>query len=326
MNRHLVDFVTTFIPNKQKREHYRETWKHINLADVTRKGIAELIAGLIPHKMTRNRWRGILRYGPFNALWLMIKMRRNKSVKPKHYLSVCAIAKNEGPYFVEWLEWHRRQGVEKFYIYDNESTDNTREILEPYINSGIVDYTFWPGMKQQLMAYDHCLETHRLDSRWIAVIDLDEFINPIKDKDIPSFLKRFEYYPAVEINWLIYGSGGAKTKEEGKIMDRFKKHSLPNEWLNRHVKSIVNPRRVFSFIGCHEVARMSGKAVDSHGNSINKHFREREPIQDVIRINHYAVKSYDEFLAKKARGRARALTQRNNDYFTAYDLNDIEEA
>lgn len=321
----LVDFITLFIFDKEKRALRRKTWKEIKLGDVINKGLAELIAGVIPHKMTRNRWRGIFRFGLIDALRLRNKMKKSGNVKPKHYLSICAIAKNEAPYFEEWIEWHRDLGVEKFYIYDNESTDNIKEVLAPYIKSGLVEYTFWPGMKQQLMAYDHCLAKHRLDSRWIAVIDLDEFINPIVDKDIPSFLKKFEDAAAVEINWLIYGSNGAKTKEPGKVMDRFKAHSLPNHWLNRHVKSIVNPRRVFSFIGCHEVARMDGKTLDTHRNIVTKHFREREPIQDVIRINHYAIKSYEEFLGKKARGRARALTPRNLSYFEEFDLNDIKE-
>ena len=35
------------------------------------KVLAEIIAGVIPHKMTRNRWRGILRFGLFNAVKLM---------------------------------------------------------------------------------------------------------------------------------------------------------------------------------------------------------------------------------------------------------------
>ncbi|RZL35863.1 MAG: glycosyltransferase family 92 protein [Pedobacter sp.] len=290
-----------------------------------KKGLAEVVAGLIPFKMTRNRWRGILRYGPFNAISLMLKMRRNKSAKPKHYLAICAIAKNEGPYFEEWITWHQKLGVEKFYIYDNESTDNTREILAPYVETGLVDYIFWPGLKQQLITYDDCLEKHRLDTRWLAVIDMDEFIKPIQDLTITDFLKNHEDVPAVEINWLVYGSGGAKEKEQGSIMERFKKHSLPNHYLNRHIKSIVNPRRVFTFIGCHEVARMSGKTVDPHGNPIQKHFRDREPQHDVIRINHYAVKSYDEFLQKRARGRARVLDERGLDYFEEYDLNDIKE-
>lgn len=288
------------------------------------KILAELIAGLIPNKMVRNRWRGILRYGIFRAARLKRRMKEDKTT-PTYYLAICAIAKNEGPYFNEWIEWHKKMGVEKFYIYDNESTDNTKEIIDPYVTSGLVEYVYFPGKRQQLLAYDDCLERHRLDVHWIAVIDLDEFIVPQKDNTIPDFLKRFESYPAVEINWLVYGSGGAKEKTEGNVMDRFKYHSYPNHVSNRHVKSIVNPRRVFSFIGCHEVARMSGRTVDSHGEIVKKHFRDREPQQDVIRINHYAVKSYEEFLNKRARGRARALKQRNLDYFNQYDLNDIKD-
>jgi len=289
------------------------------------KAIAEMLAGLIPHKMTRNRWRGILRYGPINAVKLIKSLKRKKATTPRHYLAVCAIAKNEGAYFQEWIEWHKSVGVEKFYIYDNESSDGTKEILAPYVESGLVEYTFFPGKKRQLAAYDDCLDRHRFDARWIAVIDLDEFIIPLKDNSITEFLKRFENFPAVEINWLIYGSGGAKKKETGGVMERFKRHSVPTHVSNRHVKTIVDPRRVFCFTGCHEAARISGNAADSRGQPIKKNFRDREPQQDVIRINHYAVKSYEEFLEKRARGRARTLKSRGLDYFEKYDLNDIED-
>ncbi|MCM1530955.1 MAG: glycosyltransferase family 92 protein [Bacteroides sp.] len=290
------------------------------------KVAAEIIAGLIPCKMARNRWRGILRYGLCNALRLRRRIRKDTS-GPRYYLAVCAIAKNEGPYFKEWIEWHRRMGVEKFYIYDNESTDCTREVLEPYIASGLVEYRYFPGHRMQLAAYDDCLEKYRFEMRWLAIIDLDEFIVPVKDKTIPEFLSRFENASVVELNWLVYGSGGAKTKAEGCVMERFKRHSLPEHILNRHVKSIVNPKRVFSVIGCHEVARISGYAYDSHGNPIKRNFRDRAPQQDVIRINHYAVKSYEEFLGKRARGRARCKPEKKRgfDYFEQYDLNDIEE-
>jgi hypothetical protein len=240
-------------------------------------------------------------------------------------LAVCAIAKNEGPYFKEWIEWYLKQGVEKFYIYDNESTDSTKEVLAPYIESGVVDYTFFPGQKQQLAAYDDCFERHRLETRWLAVIDLDEFIVPIKDKTIPEFLHGMEKFSVVEINWLVYGSGGAKKQEPGTVMERFHKHSLPEHRLNTHVKSIVDPRRVCTMTGCHEAARIAGSAADSHGVPLTKGFRDRVPQQDVIRINHYAVKSYEEFLAKRARGRARVATLRDMGYFESYDLNDIED-
>ncbi len=290
------------------------------------KVIAEIIAGLIPHKMTRNRWRGILRFGPVNAIRLKRRLRSDLT-RPEHYLAVCAIAKDEGPYFKEWIEWHLSQGVDHFYIYDNESSDGTREILQPYIDSGVVEYKYWPGHRRQLAAYDDCLDHYRLASRWIAFIDLDEFIVPVKDASIPAFLKRFEAFAAVEINWLVYGSSGHKTKSPGTMMERFRFHSLPGHRLNRHVKSIVNPREVFTMIGCHEAAKISGSIADSHGQPVTKNFREREPQQDIIRINHYAVRSYEEFLEKQARGRASG-TQKTvrSEYFEQYDLNDIEDA
>lgn len=290
------------------------------------KVLAEIIAGVIPHKPTRNQWRGRLRYGLINAFRLRRRIKAEHTA-PKHYLAVCAIAKNEGPYFKEWLDWHIAQGVEKFYVYDNESADCTAEVLKPYIESGVVNYRYWPGYRRQLAAYDDCLENHRFESRWIAFIDLDEFIVPVKDNSTAHFLKRFERFAAVEINWLIYGSGGHKAKTEGAVMQRFKRHSLPNHRLNRHVKSIVDPRRVYCMIGCHEAARITGCAADSHGDVIELQFRDREPQQDVIRINHYAVRSYEEFVEKQARGRASGKQRTvKSEYFAQYDLNDIEEA
>ncbi len=288
------------------------------------KVLAEIIAGVIPHKMTRNRWRGILRYGLIKAIKLRYRMKHDKS-KPLYYLAVCAIAKNEGPYFKEWIEWHHKMGVEKFYIYDNESTDCTKEVLQPYIESGLVEYVFWPGRKMQLPAYDDCFEKHRTETRWLAIIDLDEFIMPIKNKNIPEYLRQMEDFSSVEINWLVYGSGGAKERQPGGVMERFRCHSLPEHKLNTHVKSIVDPRRVCTMIGCHEAARISGFAADSHGTPLSKGFRDRKPQQDIIRINHYAVKSYEEFLSKRARGRARINSMRDLSYFEQYDLNDIEE-
>lgn len=289
-----------------------------------KKAYAEIIAGLIPHKMTRNQWRGKLRFGLTHMRKLRKEISRHKE-EPKVFLAVCAIAKDEGPYFREWIEWHRRQGVEKFHIYDNGSTDCTREVLQPYIESGLVEYIPFPGQKMQIAAYDDCLRRHRFDTRWLAFIDIDEFIVPVKDSTTADFLKRFENFSAVEINWLIYGSNGETEKREEPVMERFRRHSKGDHILNRHVKSIINPRKIYNMIGCHEAARICGKTADSHGNPLKKSFRDRTPQQDIIRINHYAVKSREEFVEKQNRGRASGKQRPVPDeYFTQYDLNDLE--
>lgn len=289
------------------------------------KTLAEIIAGLIPCKMERNRWRGLLRYGPLKALKLRRRLRRD-TTEITVGLAVCAIAKDEGPYFKEWIEWHLGKGVKRFYIYDNGSTDSTREVLAPYIESGIVEYNWYPGHRRQIAAYDDCIERHRYDTLWLAFIDLDEFIVPVADPDIPTFLSRFADRPAVEINWLIYGSGGQERKSDAPVMERFRRHSLPGHPLNRHVKSIVRPRKVYTMTGCHEASRIWGLAADSHGESIRRNFRDREPQQDVIRINHYAVRSREEFIEKQTRGRASGKARNvPTEYFDRYDLNDLED-
>lgn len=289
------------------------------------KVLAEIIAGVIPAKMARNRWRGILRFGVTDAVALKRRLRRDDT-RPDTFLAVCAIAKNEGPYFKEWIEWHRSVGVDKFYIYDNESTDGTADILAPYVAAGIVEYTPFPGYRMQLAAYDDCMARHRFDTQWIAFVDLDEFIVPVRDKSVPDFLRTLGEVAAVEINWLVYGSGGAVQKTPDPVMQRFRRHSLPSHVLNRHVKSIVNPRRVYGMIGCHEAARIDGRTVDSHGQAVTRNFRDREPQHDVIRINHYAVRSRQEFVEKQSRGRASGTKRTVEDeYFARYDLNDIED-
>ena len=55
-------------------------------------------------------------------------------------LAFVLIAKNEALYIKEWLDFHIKQGVTNFIIYDNGSTDNFREVLRLYIDAGIVIY------------------------------------------------------------------------------------------------------------------------------------------------------------------------------------------
>lgn len=239
------------------------------------------------------------------------------------YLAMCAIAKNEGRYFQEWIEFHKMLGVEKFYLYDNESTDNTQAELQPYIDSGLVEYTYFPGKKMQLKAYKDCVKKHKRDARYIAFIDIDEFIVPIKHPTIPEYMHSLGRFASVQINWIVYGSGGAKTRTNGLVIDRFRDHSLPEDPLNHHVKTIVNPRRILGIFSAHRPV-VFGKNVDADGNRIKESFWTRPPTSSKIRVNHYAIKSYEEFLEKRSRGRARFNSIRGLEYFEKYDRNEIK--
>ncbi|MDL2319590.1 glycosyltransferase family 92 protein [Alistipes sp. OttesenSCG-928-B03] len=290
-----------------------------------KKVLSRILSAPIQNKVLRYRVRGIIAYGPLKALKLRRKARRNNT--PQQYkLTLCAAAKNEAPYLAEWIEYHKMMGVERFYIYDNESDDNTKEVLQAYIDSGLVEYRFMPGKKMQLAIYEDCLERHRFDSQWIAFIDIDEFIVPFKHTTITDFLKEYEDFSAVQINWLCYGSAGQRERTPGLVIERFRDHAAEDDPQNRRVKSIVQPARVVNFSGAHECVRLTGKTVDPHKKTVNKICKELPPAGlDIIRVNHYAVKSYEEFQAKKARGRARFAGVRDDSYFTNFDLNDVKD-
>lgn len=105
-----------------------------------------------------------------------------------HELALTAIIKDEAPYIAEWLDYHIAAGVSKFYIYDNESTDDVRDILMPYMQDGTVEYVFYPGKYRQLDAYNESLFLHRFDCRYMGFIDIDEFLLPLRQERLIDVL------------------------------------------------------------------------------------------------------------------------------------------
>jgi len=274
------------------------------------------------------RIRLIFRASRFNLLhYFMDKTHKNTYInkKPKdfqNYLSIVIIIKNEALYIEEWLEYHLLVGVQKFYIYDNESTDNLVQILHPYIKAGIVEYKYFPYKKKQILAYNDILEKARKETFWLAAIDIDEFIVPIENETIPDFLKDFEQYAGVKINWLAYGSSGEKHWRKELVIDRFKKHEKTNAHLGRVVKTICNPRAVFK-MDIHEPFYFNfAVVVNSSKNSQRYSYMDIEQIYDKIRINHYHTKSYNEYLLKIKKGRTCEMAPFSTKAFEEQDKND----
>ena len=240
----------------------------------------------------------------------------------QNYLSVVVIMKNEALYIREWLEYHLMLGVQKFYVYDNESSDNLMEILQPYMEAGIVDYKYFPYTGKQVLAYNDVLEKAREETYWLTAIDIDEFIVPIENKTITDFLKNFEQYAGVEINWLTYGSSGEKHWKEGLVMERFKRHDKLDTNEGRVIKTICNPRAVFKMdvhtpFYCHFAV-----AVNPNMERRKVHYMDVKQVYDKIRINHYNTKSYDECMTKIQKGRVDGNGEYHLSFFEARDRND----
>ena len=99
-------------------------------------------------------------------------------------LVICV--KNESPYIGEWLEYHHQIGVDKFYVYDNDSEDRSEllRVLDPWIESKIVEYVEFPGAIAQVASYMDAVEKHRFDCRYMGFFDADEFLVPKNNRSL----------------------------------------------------------------------------------------------------------------------------------------------
>src|SRR6266498_1378549 len=83
-------------------------------------------------------------------------------------LSIVSIMKNEAPYVREWISYYRLLGATRFYLYDNDSEDDAREVISDYIESGVVVYKRFPGKYRQNAAYTDAIQKYASQTRFMA--------------------------------------------------------------------------------------------------------------------------------------------------------------
>jgi hypothetical protein len=271
------------------------------------------------------------------------------------YLSICAIFKDEAPYLPEWIEFHRLVGVERFFLYDNGSGDAGREILGPWVRKGVVSVsgcTIPLGEGGQSWAYADALRQARGHTRWLAFIDLDEFLFSPERASLPDALREYEQHPGVVVNWQVYGSCGQTAANGGLVIERFVSRARTRWVRNRRVKSIVDPQRAVRPIGPHFFEYTDGAlAVTEDHEPVRvldrrawtrrmrrglarlplietdpyavRHSSVKRVSVERLRLNHYAVRSRAEFEQKTARHDSSRLAPR---YFVYHDRNEVHDA
>lgn len=211
-------------------------------------------------------------------------------------LALCTMYRNHAHYLREWVEFHMLVGAERFFLYDNGSTDDHLEVLAPYLDEGTVvlhDWPMYPGGLHQ--AFANCIEVHRHDARWIAFLDIDEFLFSPTGKLVPEVLAEYEDLPGIAVNRLAFGTSGHRTMPPGLVIENYVRRVRTS----RQVKSIVDPTRVVRCIGAHGFEYEGGApTVDELRRPINKRALMESFSAQRLRINHYVTKSEEEYAEK----------------------------
>ena len=227
-------------------------------------------------------------------------------------LALVAIMKNEAPYVKEWIDYHLLAGVDHFYIYDNDSPDNLKEILQPYIDAEIVTYIFYPGKCRQMESYNDAIKNFRFECRYLAFIDGDEFIFP-KSKStivpiIDEILTQNLNAGGLAVNWRMFGSNNLETADyDVGVLDRFTKRATE---LFTAAKTISDARKIKYSDNPHFVNYFDGyQLINEKSNIVSAGLcatlaKNNDSTDNKIVINHYREKSFEEYKVKVARGNA----------------------
>lgn len=254
---------------------------------------------------------------PLLSIWysfvlIFIGLRKRK-VKKQYYFSICAIFKNESLILKEWIEYNLIIGVDHFYLYNNNSTDNYGEILKPYIDKGLVTLINWNfPPPSQFSAYENFYKNFWSETQWVAYIDLDEFICPFRDVTIKDWIKKYENYGSVVVYWKQFGTSGKIHNDNSKLVTEQyticweKFYDVGKTFVNtnftvldfsaKNLHAMATNKRIFGVSIAIPPVNEFKKFVKYDSNRIGfgndmKHF--------TIQINHYGTLSYSNYINNK---------------------------
>jgi hypothetical protein len=261
--------------------------------------------------------------------------------------------KNEGPFILEWLAWHRSIGVQDFLIYTNDCTDGTDTMLDMLQTKGIVQHRpnpWIPGgeLKPQHAALQ-AAEGEEIVQRsgWAICMDVDEFINiKLGDGTLPTLYAAMEAaLPGanmISLTWRLFGNGDVAEFADDFIIAQFplcaqeivrKPHQA---W---GFKTLFRNIDIYKKMGVHRPKGLKPdlwdqvKWLNGSGRPLpHEMFRNgwRSTLEtygyDWVQLNHYAVRSAESFLVKRDRGRVNHVDRDQGlNYWFRMNHNAVED-
>ena len=253
----------------------------------------------------------------------------------KSYLSIGAIFKNESHILQEWISHYLFHGIDHFYLLNDKSNDGYMKILQPYINKDIVtlyeleDEPKYNGRQGVLYKrYFMDLIKNKI-TKWLMIVDLDEFVYSPQQINIKNVLRKYEDYALIEMDWVIFGSN-CHIKQPKNVIESFTKKA--EDYKIKGFKQICNSDFIITEIGVHEHHAM-GPTINISLKSGTQSREIREQLRSdkfpELVINHYQCQSLEFWTSiKMTRGDADSNLKddgRTLQLFKEQDINDIED-
>ncbi|OBY25692.1 glycosyltransferase family 2 protein [Leisingera sp. JC1] len=239
--------------------------------------------------------------------------------------AIVTTMKNEGPFILEWLAYHRAIGVDDFLVYTNDCSDGTDTMLQMLQEKGIVQHRENPfrgtGLKPQHAALQAAeAEPVIRNADWLVCMDVDEFIN-IKcgEGRLADLFEAVGDANMISMTWRLFGNNDVRDFSGGLITREFTRcaHEVTRKphqaW---GFKTLFRNNSIFKKLGVHrpkglkpqlweDIRWVNGSGQDMPREMFRNGWRSSMSTYgyDLVQLNHYAVRSAESFLVKRDRGR-----------------------
>jgi hypothetical protein len=253
---------------------------------------------------------------------------RPAAEKPPEALrtTIVTCMKNEGPFLLEWIAYHRVIGVDGFIVYTNDCTDGTDDFLSLLEAKGICQHRAnpWaPGAPQspQYTALE-ASESEPIvqEADWAVCMDVDEFIDiKIGAGHLSDLYRAAGSANLISMTWRLFGDSGVVAYRDAPIISQFTR-CAPELIRKPHqawgFKTLFRRIDLFRKFGVHRPKGLqpehwekihwlngSGRAMPQ--SMLRTGWRSTTATYgyDWVQLNHYAVRSAESFLVKRERGR-----------------------
>ncbi len=254
-------------------------------------------------------------------------MTRSDKTDAAMTITAVTCVKNEGPFLLEWIAFHRVIGVTDFLFYSNDCTDATDTMLDALAARGIVQHYPNPaeGRNYQMEALkDAAKRDVVLNADWVWVADVDEFLNiHVGDHTIPALIDACGNPQAISVTFQFFANDGINDYVDRPVIEQFTRSHNPDLWCGEsaiEVKSLMRSDFPLQYFGAHRPF-FKGKLpqkrrpewTDASGRKVPHKFlvaanprRIRKfpakGARDFATLNHYALRSLDSYLVKNDRG------------------------
>ena len=261
------------------------------------------------------------------------------------------VVRNEAPYLLEWVAYHRLIGFDTIVVYSNNCTDRTDQLCAELAAEGYIEHHICDP--QGASPQGHAAWMFRRSGRvkegdWLLFCDPDEFLNvKFGGHRLDDLLERTQDAKGVLLPWRLFGDAG-HLHFTGRSIDPVYSRAAPAmNANNRVVKTLVRYGPDVEFTGIHMPKmrpeywsngplflspRLLPIDPDKPAYSL---WREKgqavtcdkdDTTYENVQINHYFVRSLASFALKHLRGNGGTSAARSDVNKQRYSSENYEKS